>query len=116
LAWQQEDYSALIIPLRVGQQITREQLLSQLVDLQYPATTSRSSAAIFGSGVTRSSCVRPMRRTQAFEFFGERLANNVFRSVDRKQNAIFAIRRLSQQKFATPMDKIKRAVMTTARN
>src|SRR5262247_3830450 len=29
-----EDYSALIVPLRVGQQITREQLLSQLVDLQ----------------------------------------------------------------------------------
>ena len=30
-----EDYEALIIPLRVGQEISREQLLSRMVDLQY---------------------------------------------------------------------------------
>src|SRR5579863_2691936 len=30
-----EDYEALVIPLRVGQEISREQFLSRLVDLQY---------------------------------------------------------------------------------
>src|SRR5215813_12160194 len=30
-----EDYQAMVVPLRVGQEITRDQLLSRLVDLQY---------------------------------------------------------------------------------
>ena len=30
-----EDYEAMVVPLRVGQEITREQLLSRLVDMQY---------------------------------------------------------------------------------
>src|SRR5712692_7984542 len=30
-----EDYEAMVVPLRVGQEITREQLLSRLIDLQY---------------------------------------------------------------------------------
>src|SRR5512146_479517 len=30
-----EDYQAMVIPLRLGQEITREQFLSRLVDLQY---------------------------------------------------------------------------------
>src|SRR5213595_1596755 len=30
-----EDYAALIVPLKVGQEITRDQLLTKLVDLQY---------------------------------------------------------------------------------
>ena len=30
-----EDYEALVVSLRVGQEITREQLLSRLIDLQY---------------------------------------------------------------------------------
>src|SRR6478672_7841783 len=30
-----EDYAALIVPIRVGQEITREQFLIRLVDLQY---------------------------------------------------------------------------------
>src|SRR5438105_13296379 len=30
-----EDYEAMVVPLRVGQEITREQLLLRLVDLQY---------------------------------------------------------------------------------
>src|SRR2546422_1563901 len=30
-----EDYEAMVIPMRVGQELTREQLLSRLVDLQY---------------------------------------------------------------------------------
>ena len=30
-----EDYEAMVIPLRVGQEITREQFLSRLIELQY---------------------------------------------------------------------------------
>jgi excinuclease ABC subunit B len=30
-----EDYEALVIPVRVGQEISREQFLARLVDLQY---------------------------------------------------------------------------------
>src|SRR4051812_1356842 len=30
-----EDYEAMVVPLRVGQEISREQLLSRLVDIQY---------------------------------------------------------------------------------
>src|SRR4026209_92774 len=30
-----EDYEAMVIPLRVGQEITREQFLGRLIDLQY---------------------------------------------------------------------------------
>src|SRR5207302_1949083 len=30
-----EDYSALIVPLRVGQELSRDQLLSRLIEMQY---------------------------------------------------------------------------------
>src|SRR5438445_1283506 len=67
-----EDYEAMVIAIRVGQQITREQFLSQLVDLQY----SRNDIAFErGHFRVRGDTVelRPSHSEDGlrFEFFGE---------------------------------------------
>ena len=67
-----EDYEALMLPLRVGMEINREQLLSRLVDLQYTRNDiafERGQFRVRGDTVD----IRPAQTEDAIrvEFFGE---------------------------------------------
>src|SRR5687767_4133024 len=69
-----EDYAALIVPLKVGQEITRDQLLTKLVDLQYTRNDisfERGQFRVRGDTVE----LRPAAREDAirFEFFGDQI-------------------------------------------
>ncbi|HUA68561.1 MAG TPA: DEAD/DEAH box helicase family protein, partial [Candidatus Saccharimonadales bacterium] len=69
-----EDYEAMVLPIRVGQEISREQLLTRLVDLQYDRNDiafERGHFRVRGDTVE----VRPAGREDALrvEFFGEQI-------------------------------------------
>ncbi len=109
-----EDYSALIIPLRVGLELSREQLLSRMVDLQY----SRNDIAFErGNFRVRGDTVEvwPAGREDGLriEFFGdeiekltrfEPLTGNKIESL--QGNMIFPAKQ-----FVTTGDKMKRAIL-----
>jgi excinuclease ABC subunit B len=110
-----EDYSALIIPVRVGQQITREQLLSQFVDLQYTRNDiafERSNFRVRGDTVE----VRPSHAEDGlrFEFFGEEI-ERITRFdplTGNKTQSLQSVTIYPSKQFVTPLDKIKRAIMS----
>ena len=69
-----EDYEALVIPLRVGQELSREQFLARLVDLQYDRNDiafERGNFRVRGDTVE----VRPAGREDGLrlEFFGDQI-------------------------------------------
>ena len=107
-----EDYEALVIPLRIGQEISREQLLSRMVDLQYSRNDiafERGNFRVRGDTVE----VRPAGREDGLriEFFGEvieRLSRfeplTGSRIETLQANMIFPAKQ-----FVTTNDKMKRA-------
>jgi excinuclease ABC subunit B len=109
-----EDYEALILPLRLGPGVSRDQALSRLVDLQY----SRNDIA-FERGQFRVRGdvleVRPAGREDALriEFFGEEIERITYfepltgeKIVSLDQVIIFPAKQ-----FVTPDTKIKRALL-----
>jgi excinuclease ABC subunit B len=110
-----EDYAALIIPLRVGQQITREQFLSQLIDLQYNRNDiafERGQFRVRGDTIE----MRPSQTEDAlrFEFFGEEI-ERITRFdplTGDKVETLQVVTIFPSKQFATPMDKIKRATLS----
>ena len=109
-----EDYSALVIPVRVGMEISREQLLSRMVDLQY----SRNDIAFErGNFRVRGDTVEvwPAGREDGLrvEFFGEEiekltrfepLTGHKLESL--QGNMIFPAKQ-----FVTTGDKMKSAIL-----
>jgi excinuclease ABC subunit B len=107
-----EDYQALVIPLRVGMEFSRDQLLSRLVDLQYTRNDvafERGHFRVRGDTVE----VRPAGREDGLriEFFGEeiekltRFEPLTGKAIDSLQsNMIFPAKQ-----FVTTNDKMKRA-------
>ncbi|MSU04138.1 MAG: excinuclease ABC subunit UvrB [Pedosphaera sp.] len=110
-----EDYSAMILPVRVSQEISRDQFLSRLVDLQYARNDiafERSQFRVRGDTVE----VRPSAREDGvrFEFFGDvidritifdPLTGDVLENV--QTTTIFPAKQ-----FSTTQDKMKRATLT----
>jgi excinuclease ABC subunit B len=110
-----EDYAALIVPLRVGQEITRDQLLEKLVGLQY----SRNDIAFErGQFRVRGDTVelRPAAREDAlrFEFFGDQIERITV--IDpltaEKTDELQSTTIYPSKQFSTPMDKMKRATLS----
>jgi excinuclease ABC subunit B len=109
-----EDYAALVIPLQVGMEISREQFLSRMVDLQYSRNDiafERSNFRVRGDTVE----VWPAGREDGLrvEFFGdtiekitriEPLTGNKIET--RQSNTIFPAKQ-----FVTTGDKMKRAAL-----
>jgi excinuclease ABC subunit B len=110
-----DDYEAMIVPLRVGQEITREQLLGKLVDLQYTRNDiefERGQFRVRGDTVE----VFPAQAEEALriEFFGDqidRLARFDPLTGHRLENLEFLTVYPGKQ-FVTPLEKIKGAVRT----
>src|SRR5216117_80211 len=69
-----EDYEAMVVPLRVGQEITREQLLLRLVDLQYNRNDIDFSRGNFRvRGDTVEICPAYTEDAVRIEFFGDEI-------------------------------------------
>jgi excinuclease ABC subunit B len=110
-----DDYESMVIPVRVGQEITREQLLERLVDLQYnrnDVEIERGQFRVRGDTIE----LRPAYTEDALrlEFFGDELERltrfDPLTGHPLEQLSALAIYPAKQ--FVTPMDKIKRASLT----
>ena len=110
-----EDYAALVIPVRVGQELSRDQFLSRLVDLQYSRNDiafERGNVRVRGDTVE----VWPAGREDGLrvEFFGddiekltrfETLTGNKLETL--QANMIFPAKQ-----FVTTGDKMKSAILS----
>ena len=110
-----EDYEAMVIPIRVGQEISREQLLTRLVDLQYDRNDiafERGHFRVRGDTVE----VRPAGREDGLrvEFFGEQIERLArFEPLTgSKTESLDAVTIFPGKQFVTTADKMKRAAIT----
>jgi len=110
-----EDYEAMVIPLRAGQDLTRDQLLGRLVDIQY----SRNDAAFErGQFRVRGDTVelRPAYTEDGLrvEFFGDQVDRltrfDPLRGTTIEDLSTTTIYPGAQ--FVTPMENIRRALGT----
>ena len=107
-----EDYEAMVIPLRVGQSITREQFLLRLVDIQYNRNDvefSRANFRVRGDTVE----VFPAYAEDAVrvEFFGDEI-ERLTRFEPLTGQVIETLPALTiypGKQFVTPAEKMKRA-------
>jgi excinuclease ABC subunit B len=109
-----EDYEKMVISLRVGQSLTREQLLSRLVDLQYTRndiTFERGQFRVRGDTVE----VYPAGREDALriEFFGDEIERlTVFEPLTGETTETPANTMIfPATQFVTTSDKMKRAIL-----
>ena len=109
-----EDYAALLIPVRVGLELSREQFLSRLVDMQY----SRNDIAFErGNFRVRGDTVEvwPAGREDGLriEFFGE-VIEKITRFEPLTGNKIEVLQAntiFPAKQFVTTGDKMKRAIL-----
>jgi excinuclease ABC subunit B len=109
-----EDYEAMVIPIRVGGEISREQFLTRLVDLQYDRNDiafERGDFRVRGDTVE----VRPAGREDALrvEFFGEQI-ERLTRFEPLTGNKIESPESVTifpGKQFVTTGDKMKRAIL-----
>src|SRR5256712_2308974 len=110
-----EDYEAMVIPIRVGQEITREQFLERVVDLQYTRNDTEFTRGQFRvRGDTIELCPAGTEDALRIEFFGDQI-ERITRFdplTGHKLDAVPHVTIYPGKQFVTPMDKIKRAVMT----
>jgi len=108
-----EDYEAMVIPLRVGQEITREQLLERVVDLQYRRNDiafERGEFRVRGDTIE----LRPAYTEDGLrlEFFGDRL-DRLTRFDPLTGDRLATLEHITiypGKQFVTPLDKIKAAI------
>jgi excinuclease ABC subunit B len=109
-----EDYEAMVIPLRVGGEISREQFLARLVDLQYDRNDiafERGQFRVRGDTVE----VRPAGREDGLrvEFFGETIERltRFDPLTGNKTESLEAVTLFPGKQFVTTGDKMKRAAL-----
>lgn len=109
-----EDYESMVIPLRVGQEVSRDQLLSRLVDLQYTRNDydfARSRFRVRGDVVE----LHPAYTEDAvrIEFFGDAIERFTrFEPLTgEKLEEMTALNIFPSKQFATPQEKINRAIL-----
>jgi excinuclease ABC subunit B len=109
-----EDYEALVIPLRVGMDLTRDQLLSRFIDLQYSRNDIEFKRGNFRvRGDTVEICPAYTEEALRIEFFGDNvdrltrfdpLTGHKFEEL--QSTAVYP-----SKQFVTPAEKMKRAVL-----
>jgi excinuclease ABC subunit B len=109
-----EDYEALIVPVRVGQEISRDQLLSRFVDIQYDRNDVDFSRGKFRvRGDTVEICPSHAEDALRFEFFGDEI-ERITRFEPLTGNKIEELQAVTvypSKQFATPLEKMKRATL-----
>jgi len=110
-----EDYEEMIIPMRVGSTISREQFLSRLISLQYERndiTFERGNFRVRGDTVE----VRPAGREDGLrvEFFGDEIERITrFEPLTgNKIETLEAVVVFPAKQFVTTNEKMKRAILT----
>ncbi len=110
-----EDYEAMVIPLRVGQEITRDQLLMRLVDIQYNRNDIDFTRGNFRvRGDTVELCPGYTEDALRFEFFGDQI-DRISRFdplTGHKFEELEALTVYPGKQFVTTADKLKRAIIT----
>ncbi len=110
-----EDYEAMVIPLRVGQIISRDQLLSRLIDIQYNRNDLAFERGQFRvRGDTVEICPAYTEDALRFEFFGDEIERITrFEPLSgHNLEGLAAITVYPGKQFVTPPDKLKRATLT----
>ena len=109
-----DDYEAMVIPIRVGTEISREQFLTRLVDLQYDRNDiafERGHFRVRGDTVE----VRPAGREDGLriEFFGEQIERltRFDPLTGGKTESLEAATIFPGKQFVTTSDKMKRAAL-----
>ena len=110
-----EDYEAMVIPLRVGQEISRDQLLMRLVDIQYNRNDIDFTRGNFRvRGDTVELCPGYTEDALRFEFFGDQI-DRISRFdplTGHKFEELEALTVYPGKQFVTTADKLKRAIIT----
>jgi excinuclease ABC subunit B len=109
-----EDYEKMVIPLHVGQALSREQLLSRLVDLQYTRndiTFERGQFRVRGDTV--ELCPAGREDALRIEFFGDEIERlTVFEPLTGTKTETPANTMIfPATQFVTTSDKMKRAIL-----
>ena len=110
-----EDYEALVIPIRVGQEITREQFLNRLVDLQYTRNDIEFARGQFRvRGDTVELCPAGREDALRIEFFGEEIERITrFEPLTgNKIDGLTAVTVFPGKQFVTPAEKMKPAILS----
>ncbi len=109
------DYESMVIPLRIGQTMSRDQLLTRLVDLQYARNDydlTRGKFRVRGDVVE----LHPAYTEDALriEFFGDEIER--FTRFDPLTGdlieSLTAVNIFPSKQFATPQEKINRAIFS----
>src|SRR5947208_16343953 len=110
-----EDYEAMVVSIRAGQEITREQFLERVVDLQYSRNDLEFTRGQFRvRGDTIELCPAGTEDALRIEFFGDRI-ERITRFDPLTAHRIESLPGITiypGKQFVTPMDKIKRAALT----
>ncbi len=110
-----EDYEEMIIPIRVGDEISREQLLSRLIDLQYERNDIAFERGQFRvRGDTVEIALANTEDSLRIEFFGDEVDR--ITTFDRLTgNALSAHKHATiypGKQFVTSGDKLKKAILS----
>ncbi len=110
-----EDYEAMVIPLRVGQEITRDQLLGRLVEILYTRNDVAFERGQFRvRGDTVELCPAYAEDALRLEFFGDQIERLTrFDPLSgRKTEELDAVTIYPAGQFVTPMESIRRAILS----
>jgi excinuclease ABC subunit B len=110
-----EDYKAMVIHLAVGQELTREQFLLRLVDLQYNRNDIEFTRGHFRvRGDTVEVCPAYREDALRVEFFGEQIdrLTRFDPLTGDKSEQLEAVAIFPGKQFVTPAEKMKRAILS----
>lgn len=110
-----EDYDAMVVPVRTGQELSRDQFLSRLVDLQYSRNDIEFSRGHFRvRGDTVELCPAYTEDALRVEFFGDEIERITrFEPLTgQKIESLSAVTVYPGKQFVTPADKMKRAILS----
>jgi excinuclease ABC subunit B len=110
-----EDYKAMVIHLTVGLELTREQFLLRLVDLQYNRNDIEFSRGNFRvRGDTVEVCPAYREDALRIEFFGEQIdrLTRFDPLTGDSQEQLDAVAIFPGKQFVTPAEKMKRAILS----
>src|SRR5436190_17711726 len=110
-----EDYKAMVIHLAVRQELTREQFLIRLVDLQYNRNDIEFTRGNFRvRGDTVELCPAYREDALRIEFFGEQIdrLTRFDPLTGDKLETLAGVTVFPGKQFVTPADKMKRAILS----
>ena len=109
-----EDYAAMIVPIRVGMEITRDQLLHKLIDMQYERNDIAFNRGQFRvRGDTVELWTASTEDAIRIEFFGDQIDRLTrFDTLTGETISVLESSTIYPSKqFTTPVEKLKRATL-----